>query len=279
MINYRIHENGWTVIIDDFDLRTSTQEDINHIARLLATNTLVIIKKQSLSIDDQVRIAKMFKNPRRFYPEHSDEDAGYANCVLPGSDDMIIRVTGEKDSHGNQGFQGYDEELVWHCNDPLRKDRHPLVWLYGVHGTKGSVTSWNNNIFSYNDLSQEFKDKIKDLKIDVKHAHDDGEEIIKDQHYPNLVHTNLANKTGLFFSFLQIKGFVGMTDEESQEIIKPLTEHTTREEYLYHHHWEDGDLTIAEQWLGIHKRWPFSGMSTRMLHRIVFDFPDQDYTK
>jgi alpha-ketoglutarate-dependent taurine dioxygenase len=95
---------------------------------------------------------------------------------------------------------------------------------------------------------------------------------------PSVVHTNNAGKTGLFFPFLQISHFVGMTKEESQKIIQPLTEFTTQEKYCYHHDWEDGDLVLSEQWLGIHKRWRFEQIATRLLHRAVFDFPDQDYT-
>jgi hypothetical protein len=57
----------------------------------------------------------------------------------------------------------------------------------------------------------------------------------------------------------------------------PLVEYTIQEKFCYHHDWDDGDITIGEQWLGVHKRWLFKGMSTRLLHRAVFDFPDQDY--
>ena len=68
-----------------------------------------------------------------------------------------------------------------------------------------------------------------------------------------------------------------MTEEESKVIMDPLIEHTTQEKYIYHHDWDDGDLVISEQWLGIHKRWKFEGMPNRLLHRAVFDFPDQNY--
>jgi hypothetical protein len=60
-MKYQLHNNGWTVIIDDFDLREITQSDINEISKLLATNTLVIAKKQKLSVLDEVKIIKMFK--------------------------------------------------------------------------------------------------------------------------------------------------------------------------------------------------------------------------
>jgi hypothetical protein len=274
-MNYHIHENGWTVIIDDFDLKQATQPDINQIAKLLSTNTLVIIKKQKLSVADEIRVIKMFKNPRQFYPETNPDDAGYINCVVPSSENILVRVTGELDENGHPGFAGDVDELQWHCNDPTRQERHPLVWLSGIRGTAGSRTSWNNNIMSYKDLDDSIKEKLKPLKLSIKHLWEDEENT---RHVPDLIHTNIAGKVGLFFPFLQITGFQGMSKEESKEIIDPLIDHTTCEKYVYHLDWEDGDITISEQWLGIHKRWEFEGMGNRLLHRAVFDFPDQDYT-
>ena len=68
-----------------------------------------------------------------------------------------------------------------------------------------------------------------------------------------------------------------MPAEQSKEIIDWLSEYTIQEKFCYHHDWEDGDVVITEQWLGIHKRWPFKEIEQRLLHRMAFEFPDQDY--
>jgi alpha-ketoglutarate-dependent taurine dioxygenase len=157
--------------------------------------------------------------------------------------------------------------------------------LYGVKGTKGSRTTWNNNILSYNELDEERRKPLENLKLIManwcKEEMDLGEDAPDtiDAYNPSLVMTNIAGKKGFFFSFLQISGFVGLSDEESKNIIDWLTEHTTQDKYCYHHDWDDGDIVIAEQWLGIHKRWPFAEIEKRTLHRIAFDFPDQDYSQ
>ena len=43
-IKWHLHENGWTVILDDFDFATATQQDISQIGCLLATNTCVVAR-------------------------------------------------------------------------------------------------------------------------------------------------------------------------------------------------------------------------------------------
>jgi alpha-ketoglutarate-dependent taurine dioxygenase len=287
-MKYKIHENGWTALLEDFDFNTATQENILEIARLIAKHTCVVVRGQHLTVADQVRIAKMFKNPN---PLFKPEDEFFMDCVADITQDptgIVCRVSGELNEHGKPGIAGHVDEMQWHCNHPYKEDRSPIVWLYGVKGTKGSRTSWNNNILSYNDLDSDTKHKLHDLKCiyyggmqhttEYKDSDTFGKsKFVIENFTPNIIHTNNAGKTGLYFSLLQLEKFEGMSREESLEIAKPLFEHTIQEKYCYHHDWEDGDIVLSEQWLGIHKRWRFEQIYTRVLHRMVFDFPDQDY--
>jgi len=282
LMNYHLHENGWTVMLDDFDLRTATQDDVNHVARLLATNTCVISKKQSLTISDELRVINMFKSAETLTVEHP----GKSRLVVPNTESKIIRVTGELDEHGSPGLFGHVSDLDWHCNQPAVPTRKPLVWLYGERGTKGSRTSFTNNILAYNDLDQATKDLLDPLEGIFGYEHGRYTDMrfefmpkkdINTQYTPRIVHTNIAGKKGLFFPFLQLFYFKGMTEDESRPIIDMVSQHITQEKYCYHHDWDDGDVIFSEQWLGIHKRWKFDGMPTRILHRATFDFPDQNY--
>ena len=281
-MNYRIHENGWTVIFDNFDLREATQDDINQIAKLLATNTLVVFKKQNLTVEDELRIVNMFDDPE---PWCSKEDFDWAFTV-PGTNGLLARVTGEKDKDGNStGLADHIDEMIWHSNRPWQKERRSLIWLYGVKGTAGSITTWNNNILTYETLPIEKRELLKKLKICPLGGldHEKMDELETDENvfvsdaFFDVVQTNIAGKVGLFFPFLQINSFVGMTREESLPILTEIGEYTVQPQFCYDHHWEDGDLTIAEQWLGIHKRHRFEKIHQRLLHRAAFNFPNQNY--
>ena len=52
MLKYKLHDNGWTILIEDFNINTATQDDINDIAKLLASNTLIVLRNQSLTVQD-----------------------------------------------------------------------------------------------------------------------------------------------------------------------------------------------------------------------------------
>ena len=284
MINYKIHANGWTVMVQDFDLKTAVQKDINHIARLLATNTVVVFKGQSLTIQDEVKIAKMFKNPEQFNTDDESSTYGmFKGAEVSGSENYALRVSGAKDEYGRTGIAGHSDEMQWHANDQTTPSRRSLIWLYSIHGSKGSRTTWNNNILSYNNLDEEKRKPLENLKLtilkEVSLREEEEDNVAEIENYaPPLVVENIAGKRGFYFPFLQISGFEGSSKEESEYIIQWLSAYTTEERFCYHHDWDDGDIVIAEQWLGIHKRWPFESIEERLLHRIAFDFPDQDYT-
>jgi alpha-ketoglutarate-dependent taurine dioxygenase len=287
-MKYHLHNNGWTVILDDFNVTTATQEDVNQIACLIATNTLVIIPKQgNLSVDDQIRFSEMLGVIENF-SAFADKDP-YPHILVPESQNKVMRVTGMLDEHGEPGVFGHVSELDWHVNQPANPNRRSIVWLYGVQGTVGSKTSFTNNIMAYNDLDAETLEKIKDLKYvcgwrkgnysDYDFGKLKGEgvtEMFNEAYNPPVIYTNNGSKTGIFFPFLQFRNFMGYTEEQSIEIIKPLINHIIQDKYMYTHEWQDTDVLLSEQWLGVHKRWEFEHMDQRILYRIETGFENCD---
>lgn len=280
-MKYTIHENGWTVILDpEFQFSNATQEDINEIARLLSKQTLVVARGQTMTWQDEVRVAKMWHDVQQFPPNQFHVD---------GSEQIIMRVTGKKDELGNTtGLFGHVTDLDWHCNNSANPERHPVVWLLGIKGVEGSRTSWLNHKLAYDDLSNEDKEYFKTIKMinGYKTAQYGGyspdhfgKEIDINYNYtPDLVVTTHAGVTGLFFPFLQIHQIVGMDDSQSKEFVSKLRAHCEQEKYMYHLDWQVGDVTIADQWLGVHKRWKFEDIANRELHRMVMRYPLIDYS-
>mgnify|MGYP003626488967 CR=1 FL=1 len=89
MVNYKLDDNGWTVIIEDFDLRDATQEHINFIAKLISKHTCIVIKNQTLSLEDELRLIHLFKDPEEFY-EESDPD--YMHYHVPGVITLALKL-------------------------------------------------------------------------------------------------------------------------------------------------------------------------------------------
>jgi taurine dioxygenase len=279
-MDIRIHENGWTVLVDNIDLKEVTQEEINILARYLLTNEVVIIKNQNFTPADEIRICEMFGTSEDLSTSHVNKNF----FLKDDPEKKIIRVTGELDDHGKPGVFGHVTELEWHCNRVSDPNRKQLVWLWGERGTKGSRTTWLNHIMSWNSLPREYQDRIKDIKLNVgdtvqftNYLWEEGAPVPDITHYrPNLVHTNQLGITGLFFSWTQIHFIEGMEKEAGRQFIEELRQLTEKEEFMYHHDWEDGDVVISEQYLSIHKRWEFEHMDKRVLHRITMNIDNTD---
>ena len=272
-MNYRIHDNGWTVIIDDFDLRLASPHDIDQISKLLYSNTVVVIKKQHLTVKDEMRIITMFNNPSVL---------GYPDIEVPGSNGLILRVGGWADEKGVQGIAEQEEEMSWHHDFQWQLSNKPsLIMLHSIFGSVGSKTSWINNLLSYNDIDQETKDllstltavMLNDIDFNVAKFYEDADGTrwphgkTVDGYNPKVVRDGR-----LYFPFNQIYNFVGMTREESKKIIIPMMEHLKQPKYTYTHEWDDGDVIISDQWTSLHMRWPCKHIKDRLLHRATFDY-------
>jgi taurine dioxygenase len=269
-MNITYADNGWTVFVNE-DIKTLSEQQIKEVGRMIVRNMVVVFKNQTLTPNDELSFCSKIGN-YQYYPPAVDRIKHIR------VNDGILRVTGKKNSYGEEGLFGHKAALDWHANQPSSKDRSPLIWLYGVESTAGSRTSWINNIRSYEDLSETVKSRIDQIKVYCGYkvgsysSSSFFKEHIDNTNPKNLVQVNKEGNKGLFFPFLQIFGFENYKDEEFNEIMDLLSKHVLQEKYMYHHDWQDGDVVISEQWLSIHKRWPFEDMENRVLHRIAFDY-------
>ena len=272
-INYL---NDWAIQIEDLDIRTATKEEVFEIGKLTLSNMVTVFKNQDLQPEDEVAFCSKLGKCQFIIDPTKPKEGQRTEHLAVGN--HILRVTGQKNDKGEEGLFGHTSALDWHANQASNYDREPLIWLYGVEGTKGSKTSWLNNIASYEAMSDELKEEIKDVKITLgyKSGSYSPSKFFIEHHATdkpfNLVHTNDAGKTGLYFPYLQILGMVDKTEEQFKDLMDRLIEHVTQPQFIYDHHWEDGDIVLSEQWLSIHKRWAYEKMEDRILHRIAFNY-------
>jgi taurine dioxygenase len=287
MIKYHLHTNGWTVLLDS-DLHDATLADIKHVARLLNKYTLVVGKKQNLSVAEHLRLTKMFKDPVFLDPElHT----GSQSIVVPDTEGLLLRVGGEVDKYGIPGIAESVAEVIWH-SDPHWPDlKCMIIFLAAIHGTSNSKTSWCNNLLAYSELDQTTKDLLEPLKSILLTGIDFNKDLSFIDEYGLLrppssgfnqtgirnIQTNKNGEKGLYFPFNQMHRFEGMSEKDSKSLIQKIASHITQEKYCYHHKWDDGDVVFTDQRFGLHMRHRCEHISTRSLRRSVSDYPDQDY--
>ena len=289
-VNYL--DNGWVAEVCDIDLTDCSKQQALDIASLAVTNLVVVIKDQKLSPDSQVRFCEKIGNVQKLPKENPERHYKH----MPPDQNGVFQVT-------EGGLFGHKEVLDWHCNQPSNVNRSPLIWLYAVHGSEGSRTSWINMKMAYDDLDYAYQDYLSDIEVYCGYRHTEGytkdtffSDHINTDNPIDLVYTNDFGVRGLFFPFYQILGMrsksdqfwdmkdnLELTDDQLIDynwtrnsyfipMMHKLRKHAEQEKYTYHHDWHDGDVVISEQWLSIHKRWPFDKMDTRLLNRIAFGY-------
>jgi len=299
-MNIKIHDNGWTREILDLNLAEATQEQVFEISKLVETHSAVVIKNQKLTPDDQVRFMQLMGKVEDYsnyfelpYPDDANivpnprrKNPGDEHKILGSSlsERKIFRVGGAAEE-GVLGLFGHKETLDWHCNRPWDKQRQPVIWLYAAEGSVGSRTSWINSALVWQELPEDMKNYLRPLQVINGHmentytVHNAGWKnisttgsMIRYDAPQKVVYTNRRGVTSLDFPFLQVHHVMHLPIKESEELKAELTAIMTQEKYIYHHDWQDGDVTISDQYMGLHKRWAFEHMDKRVLHRIAGNY-------
>lgn len=267
-----LHENGWVLNIDE-DIKSLTQSQVKEVAKLINRHLVVTFKNQDLEESDEVKFCGTMGDVQIVY--------GYnEQATRVSSPEGIIYVTGKRPDTGEEGLFGHKEVLDWHTHQPANPERLPYTYLYSKAGSIGSVTSWINMILAYNDLDDDVKQRLESIRVYCgfergKFSGTDFFNEFVDRNNPiKLIHTNIEEKTGLYFPMLQILDIDTNTvsQDEWDQLYKHLYEHVNNSKYIYDHHWEDNDVVVFEQWISIHKRWPFENINDRLLHRIAMDY-------
>jgi alpha-ketoglutarate-dependent taurine dioxygenase len=266
-----LHENGWATYVDA-NIKDLSKDEAHTIAKMIYKQHVVVFKNQHLSQEEELTFCKMIGEINNVYGYNEQSNhISYENG--------IIRVTGEKNDHGKKGLFGHKEVLDWHTHQPSTATRYPFIWMYTVKGSSGSRTSWMNLKLAYEDLSQDIKEQIEDIKVIC--GFEKGrfstteffKEFIARERPIKIVQKDRFGNRGLYFPFLQIFDVVDdvISKPHWELLYEKLINHVTQEKYIFHHDWNDNEVIISEQWHTLHKRWEFDNIENRMLHRIAFD--------
>ncbi len=187
----------------------------------------------------------------------------------------IQRVTGMKKDKKWTGIFG-SGTLDWHCN-LNGPDRADGVALQALEGCEGTVTSWLNTAKALNDMPQSFVREIEHEYAEYEYSpevwgkgmpKEQLEIMIANKHKYKmwLIQENIAGIRGIYFYALN------RCNMFRSDIQEELEYRLFKEEYMYHHEWETGDIVLSDQLLTLHKRGTDDPeiLSKRVLNRITF---------
>lgn len=294
-LEYSFLENGWVVRIHN-RIQDMSLEDKLEALKLLRRNVVVLWKNQELTPQEELDFCGSFgsydfDDVGEYWDSLPEDQRDIFIKEYPG----ILRVTGKPGANGGPGHFSHKTVLKWHSDRIGHFDRRQCVWLYGITDTAGSVTNFTNGFLAYKALPEEEKKLYDNLKVshyNTRYQQDSDRSThawrieentrIKDMNiWDKMIVENDFGDKSFFLSPLQVGCIEGMTEEESLKFVDKLFPYLIQPEFVYSHHWEDGDVVLSEQTFSMHSRDAFDGMNKRYLHHIQFSLekilPDLTY--
>ena len=273
-----VSRNGFVGEVDGVDLAADLSDpQIAELRQALLRHGILVFRGQTLSDAEHVRFSQ------RFGPSEIHTVKQY---LLPEFPEILALANrGEKGTRPIANGGAY-----WH-SDITYKPRPPMgSLLYALEvPPEGGDTLYCDMVSAYEALSPETKERINGLKaihsylerFMAARALDPGFQANKfelsDEQKSELaevlhpvVRTHPENgKKALFIN----QGFTvrieGLDDTESKALLNELNQHATRDEFIYRHEWQVGDVVFWDNRVTMHKATEYDRQHSRRMHRTT----------
>lgn len=240
----RTMNTGFGAHVEEADLTSLTQDEVERLRRALLEHGLLVIRNQELSPAGQVRMSEIFGSLETFAPGEG-QLAEYP---------QIFRVASQSaKGHTNVG-------RYWHSDGSFRAEPTPIsIWYLVSQPAAGGETLFADLREAYWALPDERKPAIDDLIT----LHRNG---IK---HPLVMRHPATREPSLYFNVGLTGGVVGYTPEQFMALRTNLDDHLSRAGAAYVHHWRAGDVIIADNFRVAHRATPISADQHRVLDRTT----------
>lgn len=218
-----------------------------------------------------------------------EEQIAFTNSVGGNAQEVrgeqVFKISLDKNVN-KEAVEYLKGSLFWHVDGtmntiPIRGS----VLSSKVLPTWGGNTEFANCYTAYEDLPQETKDKIENLRVMHSMWHSQlfhtpeptlaqledwmskGEGGKGERELP-LVYKHKSGRKSLILGNTA-QYVVGMDSQESAKLLHGLREHATSEPYHYAHEWSVGDAVMWDNTGSLHRAMPYDPDCGRMLHRTI----------
>ncbi|GIX29783.1 MAG: dioxygenase TauD/TfdA family protein [Porticoccaceae bacterium] len=172
--------------------------------------------------------------------------------------------------------------LLWHIDgamDPV-PSRASILTARRIPATGEGNTEVANTFAAFQDLPEEEQRRLEKLRVvhtmaaSQRRVYPDASEEQRrrwEEHEPKvhpLVWTHKSGRKSLVIG-VSADYIEGMDLEEGRALLERLDAFATRDEYVYSHPWEVGDLLIWDNTVSLHRAAPYSPDSGRLMHRVT----------
>lgn len=251
------------VEIRGIDLRHELDpETVATIRRAWTENSIMLLRCQDLSPDDQFRFARCFGEiARRSRPPVEKRD------YVPDPENPMHLVTDRVDEAGRRlGSLGHGE--MWFHTDKCYEEKpHRASLLYAIEiPSSGGETKFASLYGAYDNIPAALKKKLEGRRVLQVYNFTTSAVARVDERLDELMHhwqpifvTNPdTGRKAVYVSRLMTARIEGMDEDESDETLAALCDIIEDPGNIYEHRWQPGDLIIWDNLSSLHARntWP-----------------------
>ena len=260
--------------VKGLDLREALNPSITtKINDAFVENVFLVFRNQNLTAQQFLAAAKQLGQPAT---------QKLSQYKVPGCPMVSYVSNQEKTDAGNPKLLG----KAWHTDHSFQPEPPKATLLYGVKLPKRGGDTWFANMkLAYDTLPNKLKDRINGLEAihayresrEVMSKNERNAEILTDaeERKLNTVHPvirthDISGSKSIYLNPLRIKRFIGMSSDESSELLERLILHSTKDNLVYAHRWQQGDVIIWDNRQAMHRvEHNYDLSEERLMHRII----------
>jgi taurine dioxygenase len=254
------------------DLRSKPDAGtVREIYEAWLRHLVIVFPDQNLSQEDLVRVTGYFgelgelHRPQKYFPK------GYSS-LLPGI--MLIsniRENGEPIGALPDGEMMFHHDMI-HSEVPSKAT---LLYAQEIP-SKGGNTLFASGYAAYDTLASGMRTVLEDKKAlhrynygSVQRDDDKGTVAFGQCIHPVFRTNEDTNRKAIYVNRLMTRSIVGMTNDESDELLNKVFDHSERREFVYEHEWSVGDLLLWDNRCSTHARTDFPSSERRLMLRTT----------
>lgn len=260
--------------VQDIDLNEDqSAETVAAINQAWFDNIILLFRGQNLSPERQVEVTKWFgkmgeiARPKEFQPP------GYER--LP---DGIMLISNIRENGEPIGALP-DGEMMFHHDMMHAELPHKATMLNAVEiPSHGGNTLFASGYAAYETLPDDIRAPLEGRNAfhhynygSVKKGDGKGTPAFSESVHPVFRTHDDTQKKAIYVNRLMTEGIVDMDQAQADSLLKALFDHSEKDEFVYEHEWQVGDLLLWDNRCSMHARTDFPETERRLLLRTTVE--------
>ena len=238
---------------------------------------MVVFRGQSLDQETLLQVTSYFGTPGANARPREYRTSGQHD-MLPGI--MLIsniRANGEPIGALPDGDMMFHHDMI-HADVPDK-----ATCLYAVEiPSEGGNTLFASGYAAYETLDAGLRDALQGRRAfhhynyGSQHRGDDiGTPAFSEAEHPVFRTHPETGRKAIYVDRLITASIVGMAEDESEAVLTRLFDHSEKDEFVYEHVWQKGDLLLWDNRCSMHARRDFPSAERRLLWRTTVSSEDR----